>query len=194
MPKRIGVVSQTTQVPPDYNRFIKRLVDKGFGQDAELWCADTICHDIRKRQAAALALAGRVDLMLVVGDRHSANARHLATLCGRVTTTRQITDAAEIEPSWYREGVRRLGIVGGASTPEAALQAVANACVIPPESDREAGDGTGDTLDGVNAPGHGITNFLEVRTLNSGDDVIGPGDMVSRGDAGDISDNLLDLS
>ena len=124
LPRRIGVVSQTTQVPQAFQNFIHRLIDLTFGQDSEVWCVDTICHDIRQRQAAALELARRVDLMLVVGGRNSANTRHLAALCGEITATHHITDASEVIPSWFGDNVRRAGIVGGASTPEAALAAV----------------------------------------------------------------------
>jgi 4-hydroxy-3-methylbut-2-enyl diphosphate reductase len=118
------VVSQTTQVPQAYKEFIHNVIDLAFGQDSEVWCVDTICHDIRERQAAALELARRVDLVLVVGGAGSANTRHLASLCGEVTATHHITDAAGVEPAWFGENVRRAGIVGGASTPEAALEAV----------------------------------------------------------------------
>jgi 4-hydroxy-3-methylbut-2-en-1-yl diphosphate reductase len=124
LPRRIGVVSQTTQVPQAFQGFIHRLIDLAFGQDSEVWCVDTICHDIRQRQAAALELAGRVDLMLVVGGQSSANTRHLAALCGDTTATHHITDAANVEPSWFGDKVRRVGIVGGASTPEVDLTAV----------------------------------------------------------------------
>ncbi len=124
LPRRIGVVSQTTQVPQAFQDFIHRLIDLTFGQDSEVWCVDTICHDIRQRQAAALELARRVDLMLVVGGRNSANTRHLTVLCGEITATHHITDVSEVVPSWFGDNVRRAGIVGGASTPEAALAAV----------------------------------------------------------------------
>lgn len=124
LPRRIGVVSQTTQVPQAFQEFIHWIIDRAFGQDSEVWCVDTICHDIRQRQAAALELARRVDLMLVVGGRNSANTRHLATLCAETTPTYQITDATEVEPSWFGGKVGWVGIVGGASTPEAALEAV----------------------------------------------------------------------
>jgi len=123
-PRRIGVVSQTTQVPRAFKQFIHSVIDLAFGQDAEVWCVDTICHDIRQRQAAALELAQRVDLLFVVGGHNSANARHIASLCAEITATHHIADAAGVVPAWLREDVRRVGIVGGASTPEAALEAV----------------------------------------------------------------------
>ena len=84
-------------------------------KDSELRIIDTICHDIRNRQAAALGLANRVDLMLVIGGRNSANTNCLAQLCSTVTETYLVETVGEIQPSWLR-GQRHIGITGGAST------------------------------------------------------------------------------
>ncbi len=96
IPRRLGLLSQTTQVPANFAEFAKEIIDLALARDAEIRIIDTICHDIRERQAAALELARRADLMLVVGGRSSANTRHLAELCAGVTETRLIETAAEI--------------------------------------------------------------------------------------------------
>jgi 4-hydroxy-3-methylbut-2-enyl diphosphate reductase len=116
-PRRLGVLSQTTQVPAGFTAFVKEVVGLALGKDAEIRIIDTICHDIRERQAAALELARRADLMVVVGGRSSANTRHLAELCREVTETRQIETAAEVEPQWL-EGKDLIGVTAGASTAE----------------------------------------------------------------------------
>jgi len=54
LPRRIGVFAQTTQIPANFTEFAKKLIDSAFIRDSELRIIDTICHDIRKRQAAAL--------------------------------------------------------------------------------------------------------------------------------------------
>ncbi len=123
IPRRIGVLSQTTQIPAHFADFTKKLIDSTLGKDAEIRIIDTICHDIRDRQAAALDLARRVDLMLVVGGRSSANTNHLAELCATVTATHLIETADEIQPSWFR-GCESIGVTGGASTAEETVEAV----------------------------------------------------------------------
>ncbi|RJQ40214.1 MAG: 4-hydroxy-3-methylbut-2-enyl diphosphate reductase [Dehalococcoidia bacterium] len=123
LPRRIGVVSQTTQVPAQFQRFIKKLVSAAFTQNSDFRLLDTICHDIRERQAQAARLATRVDLMLIVGGRESANTRHLARLVARITPTHRVASAGEISQSWLA-GKQRIGVVGGASTPESALEEV----------------------------------------------------------------------
>ena len=114
-PRRLGVLSQTTQIPAHFTEFVKRLIDSAFTKDSELHVIDTICHDTRKRQAAALKLANRVDLMLVIGSRISANTNRLAKLCSTVTKTYLVETADEIQSSRL-QGHYRIGITAGAST------------------------------------------------------------------------------
>jgi len=115
LPRRLGVLSQTTQIPAHFTQFVKRLIDSTFAKDSELRVIDTICHDIRKRQAAAYELANRVDLMLVIGGHNSANTHRLAELCSTATKTYLIETADEIQPSWLK-GHRHIGVTAGAST------------------------------------------------------------------------------
>ena len=42
---------------------------------------DTICDATYKRQSEAAEIAARADAMIVVGDRQSANTRHLTEIC-----------------------------------------------------------------------------------------------------------------
>jgi 4-hydroxy-3-methylbut-2-enyl diphosphate reductase len=123
LPRRIGVLSQTTQIPADFVAFVKRLIDGAFTRDSELRVIDTICHDLRKRQLQALELAGRVDLMLVIGGRGSANTNRLAELCAAVNKTHLVETAADISPQWF-EGKRNIGVTSGASTAEATIDEV----------------------------------------------------------------------
>jgi 4-hydroxy-3-methylbut-2-enyl diphosphate reductase len=123
LPRRLGILSQTTQIPAHFNEFVKRLIDSVFTRDSELRIIDTICHDIRRRQAEALELAGRVELMLVIGGRGSANTNRLAELCSTATKTYLIETAGEIKPAWF-QGKKRIGITSGASTPESTIDEV----------------------------------------------------------------------
>ena len=123
LPRRLGVLSQTTQIPAHFTEFVKRLIDSAFTRDSELRIIDTICHDIRKRQAQALELAGRVDLMLIIGGRGSANTNRLAELCSASTQTYLVETAEEINPSWF-QGKKHVGITSGASTAEQTIDEV----------------------------------------------------------------------
>jgi 4-hydroxy-3-methylbut-2-enyl diphosphate reductase len=123
LPRRLGVLSQTTQIPAHFVGFVQKLIDGAFGRDSEIRIIDTICHDIRRRQAQALELAGRVDLMLVIGGKGSANTNRLVELCEAVTETHLIETAAEIDPSWF-DGKRTIGVTSGASTAQTTIDEV----------------------------------------------------------------------
>ncbi len=120
---RLGILSQTTQIPAQFTEFVKKVIDSALTRDAEIRIIDTICHDIRERQAAALSLAKKVDLMLVVGGRFSANTSRLAELCSEATKTYSIETAIEIQPSWL-QGLSHIGITAGASTAEETVNEV----------------------------------------------------------------------
>lgn len=123
LPRRIGVLSQTTQIPARFTAFVKKVIDTALSKDAELRIIDTICHDIRERQQAAIELAERVDLMLVVGSRTSANTNHLTELCGTVAETHLVETAEDIQAS-LTKGHRHIGVTGGASTAEQTIDEV----------------------------------------------------------------------
>ncbi len=123
LPRRLGILSQTTQVPAYFTEFVKRLIDRAFVKDSELRIIDTICHEIIERQANALELAGRVGLMLVIGGHNSANTKHLAELCAQATKTYLVETAAEIQPSWL-QNEEHVGITSGASTDEQTINEV----------------------------------------------------------------------
>jgi len=123
LPHRLGVLSQTTQIPAHFTEFVKKLIDSALAKDSELRIIDTICHDIRKRQTAALELANKVDLMLVIGSHTSANTNCLAQLCSKVTRTYLVETADEIQSSWL-QGQYHIGITAGASTAEQTINEV----------------------------------------------------------------------
>ena len=123
LPRRLGVLSQTTQVPAHFTEFVKKLVDFALVKDSELRIIDTICHDIRQRQAAALELAGKVDLMLVIGGHTSANTHHLVELCSLAAKTYLVETAEEIQLAWL-QGQCHIGITAGASTDEQTINEV----------------------------------------------------------------------
>ncbi|GAI02493.1 unnamed protein product [marine sediment metagenome] len=102
---------------------MKKLIDSTLVKDSELRIIDTICHDIRQRQSAALELASRVDLMLVIGGHTSANTHHLVELCSLATKTYLVETAEEIQLAWL-QGQCHIGITAGASTDEQTINEI----------------------------------------------------------------------
>jgi 4-hydroxy-3-methylbut-2-enyl diphosphate reductase len=117
--ERIGVVVQTTQTQTTLDSIVKALKNRGVR--ANIY--NTICSATRKRQEAARELAEQVDVMLVVGGRNSGNTTRLSELCtAACPNTHHLETPDELQLDWFK-GAERIGITGGASTPEAQIVA-----------------------------------------------------------------------
>ena len=85
---------------------------------------NTLCDATSTQQAAARLLAQEVQMAVVVGGKQSANTRHLAEVCQETgLPTHHIESAAELDPSWFRLGVK-VGVTAGASTPDTSIYEV----------------------------------------------------------------------
>ncbi|PNU20769.1 4-hydroxy-3-methylbut-2-enyl diphosphate reductase [Geothermobacter hydrogeniphilus] len=117
---KIGVIAQTTQSFDNFNAIVGVCLRKA----KEVRVYNTICDATSVRQQEAKSLAARVDLMLVVGGRNSANTTRLAVICRELQdNTRHIETADDLEPGWL-EGVETVGLTAGASTPSWLIEQV----------------------------------------------------------------------
>ncbi len=124
VPKRISVVSQTTQPAYRFKKFIAELVTLLPDDFRELQVHNTICDPTLDRQSAVIDLAQEVDVMIVVGGHESANTRHLAELCVEEgVDTHHIEWPEELRPEWF-EGHQVAGVTAGASTPDEVIDEV----------------------------------------------------------------------
>ncbi len=125
IPKRLGILSQTTQVVESFVNFSKETLDYTLVCDSEIRIIDTICHDIRRRQESAAKIASSSDVVIVIGGSNSANTRHLTELCLKFTTTYQVEGAYDINPDWLKDK-ERIGIISGTSTDAETIDEVLN--------------------------------------------------------------------
>ncbi len=113
LPKRVGVVVQTTQETELLAALLAHLAPRC----KEVKIFNTICNPTIERQEAARELARDVQVVIVVGGKNSSNTRHLAEVCREEgTTAYHIEDATELDPQWV-QGIDSIGITAGASTP-----------------------------------------------------------------------------
>ena len=85
---------------------------------------DTICTATHKRQSEAAILAAKADVMVVVGDRKSANTKHLTEICKEsCSRVLQIENADELPPDFF-SGCSVAGLTAGASTPAGIIKEV----------------------------------------------------------------------
>jgi 4-hydroxy-3-methylbut-2-enyl diphosphate reductase len=118
---KIKVFYQTTLNAEEYEEVV-RVIESANPNTSR---ADTICYATKENQEAARELAGdsEVQLVLVIGGKHSANTRHLHDICARKKPSHLIQGAEDIDPAWLA-GVECVGITAGASTPDYVVDEV----------------------------------------------------------------------
>jgi 4-hydroxy-3-methylbut-2-enyl diphosphate reductase len=88
---------------------------------------DDICYATQNRQDAVKAMAGRVDVMIVVGSKNSSNSNRLREVAEKGGSTAYLVDSAEqIDPAWL-VGKLRIGVTAGASAPEVLVEEIIDA-------------------------------------------------------------------
>lgn len=118
--KKIGIVAQTTLPMEKFEDVVCFCLHKA----SEIKVYNTICNATSIRQEESAELARKVDVMLVVGGRNSANTRRLAEICRTIQPrTHHIEVSAELERGWF-EGAGSVGVTSGASTPDWLIEEV----------------------------------------------------------------------
>ena len=116
----MGVVVQTTFSQTRFKQIESVLAEKTGHLDVYM----TICTATRQRQEAAVELARKVDAMIVIGGKNSANTGRLAQVCAEQgCPTYHVETAAELDCSRFT-GMRDIGVTAGASTPDWIIQEV----------------------------------------------------------------------
>ena len=119
--ERAVVVCQTTFPHSRWQDILAVLEKKVKNPD----CRCTICNATEIRQKEAGELAARMDAMIVVGGRNSANTRKLYDICRNACPrTILVESAAEIPPAFANKDSEKIGITAGASTPTDSLKEV----------------------------------------------------------------------
>jgi len=117
---RVGIVVQTTQPVEELQRLVGRVI----AQSKEMKVHNTICNSTALRLKETEEMARKVDVMVVVGGKNSANTTQLASLCASLpVTTYHIETAEELRKEWF-EGIERVGLTAGASTPDWIIKEV----------------------------------------------------------------------
>ncbi len=118
--ERVGIVVQTTQPVTS----LKQLVQKVIERTKELKVFNTICNSTALRLKETEEIAREADLMIVVGGKNSANTKQLASLCSSMgKRVYHIEEVSELKREYFN-GVKKVGVTAGASTPGWIIQEV----------------------------------------------------------------------
>jgi 4-hydroxy-3-methylbut-2-enyl diphosphate reductase len=121
-PSLLAVLTQTTLSVDDTREIVDALRSRF--PSIRTPGKDDICYATQNRQNAVKAVAGEVDLVVVVGAPSSSNSRRLvevARACG--ADARLVESADEIDPGWLPAS-RAIAVTAGASAPDLLVRAV----------------------------------------------------------------------
>jgi 4-hydroxy-3-methylbut-2-enyl diphosphate reductase len=119
--KHVILLSQTTYSPKEFEK-IENLFKSRFRNLAVM---NTICPATNERQNALLELCKKVDGVLVIGGKTSANTTRLfITAKENCKNCAHIQSEKDIPKDFYR--LKTVGITAGASTPDGIIDTVEN--------------------------------------------------------------------
>ena len=122
--EKLCIVSQTTF---NYKKF-QDMVEKISKTRYDITVLNTICNATQERQVEAMRIASQVDVMLVIGGKHSSNTQKLYDICRKeCKNTYYIQTLGDFNPECI-SSVRSVGITAGASTPNNIIEEVHTKC------------------------------------------------------------------
>lgn len=124
-PSNLAYITQTTLSVDDTAEIVSILQDRFPSLEGPK--KEDICYATTNRQDAVKALAGRAQLVLVIGAPNSSNSLRLVEVAERNgASARLVQRATDIDWAWL-EGVQCIGISAGASAPEILVEEVLDA-------------------------------------------------------------------
>lgn len=125
LPQRVCIVAQTTERLSNYEQALKVVSEKC----KEVVSFNTICSATKERQASAHEVSKDVDLMVVIGGKNSSNSKKLYEICSKnCSNTIFIENSSELSDEILSKilinGIERIGVTAGASTPDWVINEV----------------------------------------------------------------------
>lgn len=111
---KIGIIAQTT-LPI---KTLQSVASYCLTKSPDVKICNTICDATSVRQKESAEVAEKVDCMVVVGGRNSANTDKLTKICKEIQPdTHHIEVASELSSDWFSDKIK-IGVTAGASTPD----------------------------------------------------------------------------
>ncbi len=119
--RKIGVVSQSTQMIENVNEIINVLISKIY----DIRFINTICFPTKRNHEQIKELAAESDVIIIIGSFTSANSKRLAKMSKTINSrTYQVTSSEDLKKEWFIN-CKSVGISAGASTPDYLIDDVA---------------------------------------------------------------------
>jgi 4-hydroxy-3-methylbut-2-enyl diphosphate reductase len=118
----IVILTQTTLSVRDTSNAIKKVKNSY----PNVTVRNDICYATTNRQSAVESLKNSVDLILVIGANNSSNCNRLKETAIAVGKPAHLISTPEEIKSEWLDGIKKIGITSGASTPESQVNSVIN--------------------------------------------------------------------
>ena len=120
----VCVVSQTTFNYKKFNKLVEILSKKRY----DILVLNTICNATEERQQEARKIAAEVDVMIVIGGKHSSNTQKLFEICNEECKNTYYIQTLEDLDVQSMQSMSCVGITAGASTPNNIIEEVHKEC------------------------------------------------------------------
>lgn len=120
---KIAIIAQTTFGVEKFKTLVEKIKEK---VDCKIDIENTICNATEMRQEETEELSKKVDLMIIIGGKNSANTRRLYDIsCKNCTKSILIQNKDDND---LKEAMKikyeRIGVMAGASTPKESIDEV----------------------------------------------------------------------
>lgn len=127
--KNLLIISQTTFSVSLFENIVNEI-KKHVNPNVNLEIKNTICNTTSIRQKETEDIAKKVDLMIVIGGKHSSNTKKLYEVAKENCKNSILIQTKNDLNHEYLQGFNKIGIIAGASTPQNIIEDVVAFCKI----------------------------------------------------------------
>ncbi len=125
--KNLLIISQTTFSVSLFEEIVSKVKSR-LTSNINLEIKNTICNTSSTRQNEAEEIAKKVDLMIVIGGKHSSNTKKLYEVAEKNCKNSLLIQSRKDIKYDYLQGFSKIGIIAGASTPQKIIEDIVLFC------------------------------------------------------------------
>ena len=119
----ILIIAQTTYSLEKFQK-ISSLIKEKLCDNTKIEAKNTICNATKLRQEETNQISKQVDMMIIVGGKHSSNTRKLYEISEKNCKKAILVEtSAELKKNDFYK-INKVGIMAGASTPQKSIDSV----------------------------------------------------------------------
>ena len=119
--KKVVVLAQTTFSLDKFNKIVDLILEELNNKNIELEIRKTICDATRLRQEETRQMSSEVDMMIIIGGKHSSNTNKLYEIANKnCDNAILIENHDELDLEEVKK-YKKIGIMAGASTPQKSI-------------------------------------------------------------------------